>query len=81
MSAARDALEVALRRSIGFYLGKHGAGEISQEHELLVSGFLEAAEVGALRHVTDVGKEFDDYLPDNGLSTSAREELYDDILR
>lgn len=80
MGAARDPLEVALRRSLGFHLGRDGVDE-EEERELLISGLLEAAEVGALRNAMDVGRELDDYYPDSGLSALAREELCEDVLR
>lgn len=88
MSISRRALETAVRRTLAFHLGGQGArGEKgvasggTEERELLVSALLDAAETGALRTVADVGGEFDDYFPDADLSSSGKEELYDDLLR
>lgn len=91
----REAFEVALRRTLGFHLeAKDGADQDAQDRELLVSALLDAAEEGTLRDGADVGREFEDYLPDiavaakNGslVSSSSSEqqeevELYEDIVR
>lgn len=80
MTAKQEALETAMRRNLGFHLGAHRADE-EQERELLVSALLDAAEAGALPDVAAVEQVFVDYLPDTSLSSSDRQELYDDVLR
>lgn len=88
-SGKREALEVALRRTLGFHLGADGTGQ----HEQLVFALLDAAAEGGLRDGEAVAQEFADYLPDatdtSSPSSSPYEEpegqegveLYEDILR
>lgn len=75
-----EALEIAIRRNLGFHLGSGGADE-EQHRELLVSAILDAAQAGALPDTAAVGQEFEDYLPHASLAASDRQELLDDILR
>lgn len=79
--AAREILEVAIRRTLSFHLGQ--TGDSAEERELLVSALLDAGESGTLCALEDVAREFNDYLPDAhlSLSSSARDEVYGDILR
>lgn len=81
-----EALETAIRRSLGFHLGSGGAAadeeQQQQDRELLVSALIDAAESGTLRDTAAVAREFDDYLPHASLAgDSDRQELFDDILR
>ncbi|CAM9280461.1 unnamed protein product [Ectocarpus fasciculatus] len=93
MSAGkREALDTALRRTLGFHLGADVAGE---DGEVLVSALLDSAEEGRLVDSASVGQEFDDYLPDvaccaassksspSSPSSEHKEEveLYEDVLR
>lgn len=92
MSAGkREALEVALRRTLGFHLGADGTGQ----HEQLVIALVDAAAEGGLRDEGAVAQEFADYLPDatttSDPSSSPEQqlqqegkdgvELYEDVLR
>lgn len=92
-AAKREALEVALRRTLSFHLGT----EVGMEEELLIGALLDAAEDGTLRDGQAVGREFEDYLPDIAAATQTQQgslgsssssaeqqedvELYEDILR
>ncbi|CAM9465561.1 unnamed protein product [Ectocarpus sp. 8 AP-2014] len=93
MSAGRrEALETALRRTLGFHLGADVAGD---DGEVLVSALLDSAEEGKLIDSAAVGREFDDYLPDVACAASRKislsspsseqkeeeVELYEDVLR
>ncbi|CAN0321321.1 unnamed protein product [Ectocarpus sp. 12 AP-2014] len=93
MSAGRrEALETALRRTLGFHLGADVAGD---DGEVLVSALLDSAEEGKLMDSAAVGREFDDYLPDVACAASRKSspsapsseqkeevvELYEDVLR
>lgn len=85
----REALEVALRRTLGFHLGEDETGQ----HEQLVFALLDAAADGGLRDGAAVAQEFVDYLPDatntsspssspdEGQEGQGGAELYEDILR
>lgn len=90
MGSSREALEHAIRRSLAFHLAV-AADETSgqtledeqqeQERELLATAFVDSAESGTLRDTAAVEQEFDDYLPDAGLPSPQRQELFDDVLR
>lgn len=78
--SARDELEIAVRRTLFFYL-EEGSANGSEDQEMLVSVLLDSAEEGTLRTSPDVAAHFDDYLPDASLPASHRDGLYDDLLR
>lgn len=61
-SGKREALEIALRRTLGFHLGADGAGQ-EEDWEMLICALLDAAEESTLRDGADVSREFEDYLP------------------
>lgn len=96
MSAGRrQALEIALRRTLEFHLG----ADVEDQYEQLVFALLDAAEEGGLRDCASVAREVEDYLPDAssiGLPSSSSQkkrgegeegaeeevpELYEDVLR
>lgn len=79
--STRDELEIAVRRTLTFYLEGECSTNGSDEWELLVSALLDAAETGTLRMAPDVEAQFDDYLPDASLPSTQRDGLYDDLLR
>lgn len=71
MSAGkREALEVALRRTLGFHLGVDGVDQ-EEDWELLVCALLDAAEEATLRDGAAVGREFANYLPGVAVASPA----------